>query len=752
MLEMANAGTNQPSGGKLMSSDKTVFDPGATMPEGGEAPAPNQSINKGDTVLDTYKVESNAIQGGMGSVWRVHHTGWNTDLAMKRPQPQCFATENSKARFTHECAHWINLGLHPNIVSCYYVREIGGTPTIFSEWMDGGSLETAIQKGTLYEGTEAEQKERILDISIQFARGLHYAHEAGLIHQDVKPDNLLLTKEGEAKVADFGLANARAALTVLEGDLAPGETTDGGMTIASPSGGYTPAYCSMEQMDGKVLSRRTDIYSWAVSVMEMYVGSRPWTNGVVAGLSCEAYLTETRVPISPELRVLFVQCMAAEPDDRPHDFAEVEAELQKIYKAVTGGDYPRPAPKAAADTADSLNNRALSFLDLGKAEEAESCWERALKADPSHLLSAYNQCLSRWRWGEIDDLAALNAVRARERGETLSALLEAERSVCELGRCGKDDMPAIWVNSMRPSHDGKMLVLADGNPQGSPQCCVLDIETMQPKVCLYTRMLESYINSAAFTPDGHYVVTAGLDGLAMRWDVETGKPVDAYASAAHPLYPEQRLEIFAVDTLPDGAGFALADDGGGVSILGFGPGANASRISTDSFRLKDMHISADGELIAACGAHKAYLWELKGERLLRTVRDNDEIMTAVCLAPDNEILVTGGAKGTLRFWRARTGECVRCNFRLASAVRSRVSTILCPYVSYPRQNAALRLPRWRAATFLRRWTLRIYTVGAGAPASKPAHCTSRTVYPFSAPSYTTAPDLQPMAATMEACA
>ena len=293
------------------------------------------------------------------------------------------------------------MGLHPNIVSCYYVREIYDTPTIFSEWMDGGSLESAIHKGTLYKGSEAAQQERILDIAIQFARGLHYAHEAGLIHQDVKPDNLLLTHEGEAKMADFGLANARAALTVREGDLTPGETADGGMTIASPSGGYTFAYCSMEQMDGKVLSRRTDIYSWAVSVMEMYVGSRPWANGVVAGLSCEAYLTETRVPISPELRALLVKCMATEPDDRPHDFAQVETELLTIYRAQTGRDYPRPAPKAAADTADSLNNRALSFLDLGKAEEAEKLWDMALKADAFHAEAGFNCVHFRVKRGNV---------------------------------------------------------------------------------------------------------------------------------------------------------------------------------------------------------------------------------------------------------------------------------------------------------------------------------------------------------------
>ena len=115
----------------------------------------NEEITKGRSVLDTYEVLSDAIRGGMGSVWKVHHNSWNTDLAMKRPQPKFFAegSEKRKENFIHECEAWINLGLHPNIVSCYYVREIGGVPTIFSEWMENGSLENRIREAFGFEGT-----------------------------------------------------------------------------------------------------------------------------------------------------------------------------------------------------------------------------------------------------------------------------------------------------------------------------------------------------------------------------------------------------------------------------------------------------------------------------------------------------------------------------------------------------------------------------------------------------------------------
>ena len=93
-----------------------------------------ERIAKNNTLLNTYTVVSDAISGGMGSVWRVRHQEWDMDLAMKRPHPRFFAEAGParKAAFVAECEHWINLGLHPNIVSCYYVREVGGVPSVFS--------------------------------------------------------------------------------------------------------------------------------------------------------------------------------------------------------------------------------------------------------------------------------------------------------------------------------------------------------------------------------------------------------------------------------------------------------------------------------------------------------------------------------------------------------------------------------------------------------------------------------------------
>ncbi len=670
----------------MVANDKTVFDPGATMPEsdktvlesgaalsdGGttmleaalsdaaeraDADArENVAIIQGDMILDTYRIESDAIEGGMGSVWRVHHTGWNVDLAMKRPQPKCFSTEKSKADFIHECEAWINLGLHPNIVSCYYVREIQNVPTIFSEWMDGGSLESAITKSILYEGTQGEQRKRLLDIAIQFARGLHYAHEAGLIHQDVKPDNVLLTKEGEAKVADFGLARARAMLTALEGDSTMHDTAESGKTMLSPSGGYTPAYCSMEQMDGRELTRRTDIYSWAVSVMEMYLGSRPWANGVVAGLSCRNYFEQTRVSMPEALKELLAQCLEGEPENRPHDFAEVESKLHGIYQAETGSGYPRPESKAAADTADSLNNRALSFLDLGRPDEAERLWEKAAKDNRVHFPSVYNNALHRWRSGRQDDLGAVNQVQncmrngpaQNGRARCLLAKMHSERGDEEAAR---DMLLGVGAND---ADYGQAESLLQTLGQRTPR--------QEERLSVNRGVVERLFMSR----DGKCLIVGTEYGWS-KWRIDMSECVECVwprpasgkrgpRPSAFPIAPDRLLDIYR------------ENDAAFAEIWDIEEGRCLCTLSDSAFfhqglGIKHMMVDVSRDdriaLTASRVGSEALLWDVKSGRRIHVLRGHADNIKALALSRDGRLALTGAADATARLWDTRTGDCLR---------------------------------------------------------------------------------------------
>ena len=363
----------------------------------------NEEIHNGDPILNTYKVTSDAIHGGMGSVWRVHHNGWDVDLAMKRPQPKYFAegSDDSKEEFIAECENWINLGLHPGIVSCYYVRDISGVPSIFSEWMEGGSLRDRIRDGSLYEGTEQEVQERILRIAIQTARGLQYSHEQGLVHQDVKPGNILLSKEWDAKVADFGLAKAQSRLR------------DGDRPL---SFGGTLEYCPREQAEGREPERWMDLYAFALTVIEMYAGGRSWKTGAEAGKRAAAILGNCRVHCPASLVEALVSWLrhpagetasgvGASGDNAAGNniFGEAEQVLLKVYRDVTGMEYPDDRTSSADATSDSLNNYALSYLDLGFPEHAEQLLEEAVHRQNNARDPVFNYALLRWRSGEITD-------------------------------------------------------------------------------------------------------------------------------------------------------------------------------------------------------------------------------------------------------------------------------------------------------------------------------------------------------------
>ena len=349
----------------------------------------NAEWTTGQVILDTYEVKGILGKGGFGQVYRVHHKGWNMDLAVKRALN---LDEKGKQAFIDEAQKWIDLGLHPHIISCYYVRNIDGFPHTFAELAEGGSLESWIQRGKydLYAGDPQTVLASILDIAIQFAWGLDYAHAQGLVHQDVKPQNALMTPDGTLKVTDFGLARAKSPSAV-------------GVVLVT-SGAYTPAYCSPEQAAGMKLSLKTDIWSWAVSLMEMFNGGVSWMGGQVAASALESYLgragEEEDIPAMPvAVADLLRECFQDDPKARPKDMLEIAERLISIYRQETDQAYSREVPKPAELRADSLNNRALSLLDLGNEEGALREWESAIRSNPLHVEAAYNLGLYRWRAG-----------------------------------------------------------------------------------------------------------------------------------------------------------------------------------------------------------------------------------------------------------------------------------------------------------------------------------------------------------------
>ena len=304
-------------------------------------------------------------EGGVGMVHRVHHQEWDIDFAVKSPKPAFVLSENGKQSFERECKTWMDLGLHTNVVTCYFFRRISGIPRVFAEYVADGTLKDWVADGRLYQGTNEEVLERILDIAIQFAWGLDHAHSKGLLHLDVKPGNVMMSGS-TAKVTDFGLAKAIGEGRELSDD-------------SSPScEGMTPSYCSPEQyeafsrfqeetktnVNGSAsstgreggspitvsqppgITKQSDIWSWAISILTMFHGRSPCKKGgQTAAQVFEIFLktppSEKRPAIPAPMVDLLRHCFQKDPADRPQSMGMVADRLTEIYRKVFDRPYPR---------------------------------------------------------------------------------------------------------------------------------------------------------------------------------------------------------------------------------------------------------------------------------------------------------------------------------------------------------------------------------------------------------------------------
>jgi tetratricopeptide (TPR) repeat protein len=289
----------------------------------------------GEVFLDDFEVEGVLGQGGMGTVYLVRQLASDRRLAAKRAR---LALPDARRRFLAELQLWMDLPEHPHLAPCRFFRTVEDEVVIFSDLATGGSLADWITQGRLRRLAD------VLDIAVQVARGLHALHERGLVHQDVKPANVLMASDGLARVADFGLARARARFSQ---PAAAGE----GQSVLVTGGAMTPAYCSPEQAFGKAVSRKTDVWSWGVLVLEMFVGKVPCCEkgGASAGEVLQRYLqsSDSHIERMPASVAAVVQlCLSAEPGERWPNLAEASLEMARAYRHCLGADYPRAWPDA----------------------------------------------------------------------------------------------------------------------------------------------------------------------------------------------------------------------------------------------------------------------------------------------------------------------------------------------------------------------------------------------------------------------
>jgi eukaryotic-like serine/threonine-protein kinase len=319
------------------------------------------------TKLGPYEIVAPLGAGGMGEVFRARDARLGRDVAIKA-LPAAFAQDPERlARFEREAKLLASLN-HPNVAGIHGVEEVEGTRYLVLEFVDGETLEAHLRRG-------APSLAEVLDVALQVAAGVEAAHEAGVIHRDLKPGNVMITPAGSVKVLDFGLAKGGSGRSASSSD--PQLSASPTMTYQGTEAGVilgTAAYMSPEQARGKAVDRRTDIWSFGCVLYEMLAGRRVYDGETVSDMVARILEREpdwSALPAStpPRLLALLRRCLAKDAKRRQRDIGDVRLDLEAIAAGDTGAAPAAVAAPAATRGAPAwaLALGALVLLAFGAA-------------------------------------------------------------------------------------------------------------------------------------------------------------------------------------------------------------------------------------------------------------------------------------------------------------------------------------------------------------------------------------------------
>lgn len=591
----------------------------------------------GDLFMDLYLVREKLGEGGMGEVHRVRHRGWGADIAVKSISPRLVKREEQIENFENECELWVNLGLHPNIVTCYYVRRMGAIPRVFMEYLPAGSLLDSIQSGALYAGDTNNALRRILDVAVQVAWGLEHAHRKGALHLDMKPSNVLITHYGGAKVTDYGLSRA------FHGD-------DKGVQEAWLYDG-TPPYVAPERADAASITRKCDMWSWALVVLEMFEGKVTWPDGREAARVLKRHLADGAPrddvaipPIPDQLADILRQCFEEEPGNRPESLEAVATELTDLYQDTTGSAYGRPVPTADENSPRVLNNSAVSLLDLGRTERAESAWRRALNLQPDHLASRYNLRLMEWRTGRIPT----------------GKLLEEIYSYC--GQDSEDWWPFYLLvqilNECGQYERAYEILKWLGRNGDTPKELAIAMEETRHYRTSTRRLIgefnahEKCITSVDTTRDGWLALSTSLDGTAKIWELAAEK-------CRHTLEGHDG-EVYAGCISKDEQTVCTGGRDKTVRIWSAESGKCQRTLAEHREAVTAVAIDPEGKwCVSASLDWKLKLWDIKSGKCLHTMVSHTDCVDAIAISANGKLAISGGRDGLVKLWNLDSGKCLR---------------------------------------------------------------------------------------------
>ncbi len=345
---------------------------------GSQVPSASAAQDLSDRTLGDYRLLRRLGQGGMGQVYLAEQISLKRRVALKILRADLAADPKYLQRFRSE-AEAVAQATHANIVQVYAIGEADGLHFMALEYVEGRNLrDVLLRRGP-------PELALVLSVMRQVGAALQRAAELGIVHRDIKPENILLSRQGEVKVADFGLAQVVADQPV--------NLTATGVTLG------TPLYMSPEQVQGNPVDSRSDMYSFGVTCYHMLAGQPPFTGDnafQVALLHVNKEpepLAARRPDLPPKLCRIVHTMMAKKPEDRFQTPGELLADLAALHDQIsaTGSEQVQAAVPATASVTGSVPQATVTQgrnIAVTSAHWSRATW-LALLSLPIFLLLGF---------------------------------------------------------------------------------------------------------------------------------------------------------------------------------------------------------------------------------------------------------------------------------------------------------------------------------------------------------------------------